>query len=210
VVYVSFGTGGALSVEQTAEIAAGLEGSGHGFLWVVRMPGLDGNPCALGTIPRGEDDPLAWLPDGFLDRTHGRGLAVKAWAPQVRVLAHPATAAFVSHCGWNSTVEAVVAGVPMVAWPLYAEQKMNAAILSDVTGVALRLAAARGDGIVRREEVAAVVREVVEGEKGRALRARARELQEAAARAWSPEGSSRLALEEVAAKWKVNNNRAGA
>lgn len=71
-VYVSFGTGGALSVEQTAEIAAGLEGSGHGFLWVVRMPSLDGNSCALGTIPRDEDDQLAWLADGFLDRTRGR------------------------------------------------------------------------------------------------------------------------------------------
>ncbi|RLM78740.1 hypothetical protein C2845_PM12G07950 [Panicum miliaceum] len=208
VVYVSFGTGGALSVEQTAELAAGLETSGHRFLWVVRMPSLDGSPCALGTVPGANDDPLAWLPEGFLERTRGRGLAVAAWAPQVRVLSHPATAAFLSHCGWNSTLESVAAGVPMLAWPLYAEQKTNAAILTEVTGVAMR-PAARGDGLVAREEIAAAVRELMEGEKRSAARCRARELREAAARAWSPEGSSRRALGEVAGKWKaalVNGN----
>ncbi|KAL6888985.1 hypothetical protein ACP4OV_010011 [Aristida adscensionis] len=203
VVYVSFGTGGALSVEQTAELAAGLEASGHKFLWVVRMPSLDGKPYSLGKALGGDDDPLAWLPEGFLERTSGRGLAVAAWAPQVRVLSHPATAAFVSHCGWNSTLESVVAGVPMLAWPLYAEQRMNAAVLTEVTGVAALRPAARGDGLVAREEIAAAVRELMEGEKGGAIRRRARELQEAAARAWSPEGSSRRALGEVAGKWKV-------
>jgi hydroquinone glucosyltransferase len=203
VVYVSFGTGGALSVEQTVELAAGLEASGHKFLWVVRMPSLDGNPCALGTVPGDKDDPLAWLPEGFLERTRDQGLAVAAWAPQVRVLSHRATAAFVSHCGWNSTLESVAAGVPMVAWPLYAEQKTNAAILTEVTGVALRPAAVRGDGLVPRQEIAAAVRELVKGEKGSAVRLRARELSEAAARAWSPEGSSRRALGEVAGRWKT-------
>jgi hydroquinone glucosyltransferase len=211
VVYVSFGTGGALSVEQTAELAAGLEMSGHRFLWVVRMPSLDGNPCALGTIPGDKDDPLAWLPEGFVQRTSGRGLAVVAWAPQVRVLSHPATASFVSHCGWNSTLESVAAGVPMVAWPLYAEQKTNAAILTEVTGVALR-PAARGHGqygLVTREVIAAAVRELMEGEEGSAVRGRARELREASKRAWSPEGSSRRAMGEVAGKLKaalVNGN----
>jgi hydroquinone glucosyltransferase len=166
------------------------------------MPSLDGNPCALATIPGAEDNPLAWLPEGFLERTRGRGLAVAAWAPQVRVLSHPATAAFVSHCGWNSALESVAAGVPMVAWPLYAEQKTNAAILNEVTGVALR-PAAYGDGLVARKEIAAAVRELMEGEKGSAARSRARELREAAARAWSPEGSSRRALGDVAGRWKA-------
>lgn len=208
VVYVSFGTGGALSMEQTAELAAGLEMSGHRFLWVVRMPSLDGNPFALGTIPAESDDPLAWLPEGFLERTRGRGLSVAAWAPQVRVLSHPATAVFVSHCGWNSTLESLAAGVPMVAWPLYAEQKVNAAILTEVASVALR-PAARCDGLVHREEIAAVVTELIEGEGGSAVRSRARELGQAAARAWSPEGSSRRALAQVVGKWKsalVNRN----
>ncbi|XP_052142172.1 UDP-glycosyltransferase 72B1-like [Oryza glaberrima] len=219
VVFVSFGSAGMLSVEQTRELAAGLEMSGHGFLWVVRMPSHDGESYDFATDHRNDDeedrdggghddDPLAWLPDGFLERTSGRGLAVASWAPQVRVLSHPATAAFVSHCGWNSALESVSAGVPMVAWPLYAEQKVNAVILTEVAGVALRPAAARGgvDGVVTREEVAAAVEELMDpGEKGSAARRRAREMQAAAARARSPGGASHRELDEVAGKWKQTN-----
>ncbi|KAF7006299.1 hypothetical protein CFC21_021349 [Triticum aestivum] len=206
VVYVSFGSGGALSVEQTAELATGLETSGHRFLWVVRMPSHDGNNNALGadgSDDRSQDDPLAWLPEGFAERTRSRGLAVAGWAPQVRVLAHPATAGFMSHCGWNSALESLASGVPMITWPLYAEQKMNAAILTELAGVALRPAVSREDGFVAGEEVAAAVRELMEGEKGRAVRHQARRLQEAAARACTPEGPSRRALEKVAGKWKA-------
>ncbi|KAM3383825.1 hypothetical protein ACQJBY_008466 [Aegilops geniculata] len=200
VVYVAFGSGGALSVEQTAELAAGLEASGQRFLWVVRMPSLDSGHC------RGDgddDDPLTWLPKGFLERTRGRSLAVAAWAPQVRVLSHPATAVFVSHCGWNSTLESVGCGVPMLAWPLYAEQGMNAVILEEKLGVALRVPAAREDDrcLVTRHEIATAVKELVEG--GQKLRRRAEILQKAAAGAWSPEGPSRRALEEVAVKLKA-------
>jgi hydroquinone glucosyltransferase len=95
VVYVSLGSGRAPSLEQTTELAAGIEDSGQRFLWVMRMPAN-----LTTTSPGGnKDDPLAWLPEGFLERTAGRGLAVTAWAPQVRALSHRATAAFVSHCG---------------------------------------------------------------------------------------------------------------
>ncbi|EAY85163.1 hypothetical protein OsI_06519 [Oryza sativa Indica Group] len=202
VVFVSFGSAGVLSVEQTRELAAGLELSGHRFLWVVRMPSLDGDSFALSGGH--DDDPLAWLPDGFLERTRGRGLAVAAWAPQVRVLSHPATAAFVSHCGWNSTLESVAAGVPMIAWPLHSEQRMNAVVLEESVGMALRPRAREedvGGAVVRRGEIAAAVKEVMEGEKGHGVRRRARELQQAAGQVWSPEGSSRRALEVVAGKW---------
>uniref|UniRef100_A0A0E0G460 Glycosyltransferase n=1 Tax=Oryza nivara TaxID=4536 RepID=A0A0E0G460_ORYNI len=214
VVFVSFGSAGMLSVEQTRELAAGLEMSGHRFLWVVRMPSFNGESFAFGKGAgdeddrRVDDDPLAWLPDGFLERTSGRGLAVAAWAPQVRVLSHPATAAFVSHCGWNSTLESVAAGVPMIAWPLHAEQSLNAVVLEESVGVAVRPRSWEEDDVVggavmRRGEIAAAVREVMEGEKGRVVRRRARELKLAAGRVWSPEGSSRRALEEVAGKWKA-------
>ena len=207
VVYVSFGSAGALSVEQTAELAAGLEDSGHRFLWVVRMPSLDGGNSSMFRghgSDKDDEDPLAWLPEGFLERTSGRGLAVASWAPQVRVLSHPATAAFVSHCGWNSTLESVASGVPMVAWPLHSEQRTNTALLSENVGVALRPRAARADGLIAREEIAAAVREVMgEEEKGRAVRRRAGDLQRAAARACAPGGSSRQVLEEVAGKWKA-------
>ncbi|KAE8817495.1 Hydroquinone glucosyltransferase [Hordeum vulgare] len=198
VVYLSFGSGGELSVEQTAELAAGLEGSGQRFLWVVRTPTTEGGRCGAGG-----DDPLAWLPEGFLARMNGRGLAVASWAPQVRVLAHPATAAFVSHCGWNSTLESVGCGVPMLAWPMYAEQRTNAVILEEKLGVALRMPSSLVDDrcLVTRHEIAKAVKELVEG--GEKVRRRVEDLQEAAARAWSPEGPSRRALEEVAVKWKA-------
>ncbi|KAM0911129.1 hypothetical protein ACQ4PT_013717 [Festuca glaucescens] len=202
VVYVSFGSGGALSVEQTAELAAGLAASGHRFLWVVRMPSLDGRSQPFGA-GGDDDDPLAWLPEGFQQRIEGRGLAVAAWAPQVRVLSHRATAGFVSRCGWNSTLEDAVAGVPMVAWPLHTEQSMNALLLEESLGVALRPRAREDGGVVAREEVTAAVKELMEGENGRAVRRRAEELQQAAARALSPEGSLCRALEDVAAKWKA-------
>ncbi|KAF6999775.1 hypothetical protein CFC21_015751 [Triticum aestivum] len=197
VVYVAFGSGGALSVEQTAELAAGLEASGQRFLWVVRMSSLDGRGI------RDDDDPLTWLPEGFLERTRGRGLAVAAWAPQVRVLCHPATAVFVSHCGWNSTLESVGSGVPMLAWPLYAEQRMNAVILEEKLGVALRVPAAREDDrcFVTCYGIATAVKELVEG--GQKLWRRAENLQKAGAHAWSPYGPSRRVLEEVAFKLKA-------
>nr|CAB3449445.1 unnamed protein product [Digitaria exilis] len=206
VVYVSFGSGGSLSVEQMAELAAGIEYSGHRFLWVVRMPSLKGPYGMKMESNDGQNkqqDPLVWLPDGFMERTNARGLVVPSWAPQVRVLSHRATAAFVSHCGWNSAQESMAAGVPMIAWPMYAEQRMNAAILSENVGVALRLRERPDNGLIPREEIAAAVREVMEGEKGRAMRGRARAVQEAAAKAWAPEGSSRRKLEELAGEWKA-------
>jgi hydroquinone glucosyltransferase len=203
VVYVSFGSGGSLSVEQTAELAAGLEASGYRFLWVVRMPSMEYE----GEHGRGKDNPLAWLPEGFLERTRDKGLAVAAWAPQVRVLSHPATAAFVSHCGWNSTLESVSCGVPMVSWPLYAEQRMNAVVLEGSVGTALPVRPSvrdvDGDGeVVSRGEIADAL-------KGRAVRRQAGDMQQAAAHAWAPEGSSRRALEEVAVAWKAWRGRRG-
>ncbi|XP_039786644.1 UDP-glycosyltransferase 72B1-like [Panicum virgatum] len=128
--------------------------------------------AAFRSIQQVPEDPVAWLPEGFLDRTSLRGLVVASWAPQVRVLSHPATAVFVSHCGWNSTLESVASGVPMVAWPLHTEQRTNAAVLSESVGVALRPRAARA------------VRELMEGEKGRAVRRRTGDLRQAADAAW--------------------------
>jgi len=132
VMYVCFGTGGTLSVAQTAELAAGLEASGQRFLWVVRFPSdKDVSASYFGTNNRGDDDdPTSYLPEGFVERTKGAGLAVPLWAPQVEVLNHRAVGGFVTHCGWNSTLEAASAGVPTLAWPLFAEQKMNAVMLS--------------------------------------------------------------------------------
>uniref|UniRef100_A0A0D3ERC1 Glycosyltransferase n=1 Tax=Oryza barthii TaxID=65489 RepID=A0A0D3ERC1_9ORYZ len=206
VLYVCFGTGGTLSVEQTAELAAGLEASGQRFLWVVRFPSdKDVSASYFGTTNHGEaDDPTSYLPEGFLGRTKGTGLAVPLWAPQVEVLNHRAVGGFVSHCGWNSTLEAASAGVPTLAWPLFAEQKMNAVMLSSerVGLAALRVRPDDDRGVVTREEVASAVRELMAGKKGAAARKKARELRAAAAVASAPGGPQQQALEAVVGEWK--------
>ncbi|KAL6842575.1 hypothetical protein ACP4OV_027419 [Aristida adscensionis] len=206
VLYVCFGSGGTLSAEQTAELAAGLEASGQRFLWVVRFPSdRDASASYFGAAADdGDGGPLRYLPPGFVERTKRVGLCVPQWAPQVETLSHRAVGGFLSHCGWNSTLEAAATGVPTLAWPLYAEQRMNAVMLSERAGMALRPRAGgcREDGLVPREEVAAAVRELMVGEKGAAAREKARELREAAEKAWAPDGPSRKAFEVVAGEWK--------
>ncbi|RLN43512.1 UDP-glycosyltransferase 74E2-like [Panicum miliaceum] len=98
VVYVSFGSLVTLGSDQMAEVAEGLYNSGKAFLWVVRA------------------SETSKVPIGFTDKVKARGLIV-TWSPQLDVLAHQAIGCFVTHCGWNSTVEGVAAGVPMVAMP---------------------------------------------------------------------------------------------
>lgn len=203
VLFVVFGSGGTLSMKQTTEIAFGLEASGKRFLWVVRCPS-DKDKSGTFFSLESSDDPLNYLPDGFVERTKERGMVVSSWAPQVKVLSHQATGGFLSHCGWNSTLESVCYGVPMIAWPLYAEQRMNTVMLADGLGIALR-PVAREDGVVERGEVEAVVRELMEGERGKAARHKAKELQAAAINALSPEGSSQLALTKLADQWKDAN-----
>ncbi|KAJ4955057.1 hypothetical protein NE237_011840 [Protea cynaroides] len=196
VLFVSFGSGGALSWEQLNELALGLEFSKQRFLWVVKTP----NTTYLGTQATEEEDPLMFLPDGFLERTKGRGLVVHSWAPQIQVLSHASTGGFLTHCGWNSTLESVVHGVPLIAWPLFAEQKMNAVMMVEDLKVALKPKAEK-NGIVRRLEIAKVVKCLMEGDEGKRARKRMRMLKDSAAKALSEEGSSRKSLSEVAHKW---------
>ncbi|KAG2590166.1 hypothetical protein PVAP13_5NG281500 [Panicum virgatum] len=168
VLYACFGSGGTLSSEQMAELAAGLEASGQRFLWMVRFPSDkdDRGASYLGGSQGHGDSPLSYLPEGFVERTRATGLAVTEWTPQVEVLNHRAVGGFLSHCGWNSTPETVAAGVPTLAWPLHAEQRMNAVMLSEQVGLALRLNGKGKDGVlVPREEVAAAVTELMVGEK---------------------------------------------
>ena len=147
----------------------------------------------------------ASLPDGFLKRTKEVGLVVPTWAPQVSVLQHPSTGAFLSHCGWNSTLESMTHGVPMIAWPLYAEQKMNATMLVEEVGVALKPVGIPGKGVVDREEIERVVRLVLEGEEGNVMRRKARELKVSAVKALEFGGSSHQSLSSVIKEWKIEN-----
>ncbi|KAF8112994.1 hypothetical protein N665_0058s0091 [Sinapis alba] len=199
VLYVSFGSGGTLTCEQLSELAFGLEESGKRFIWVIRSPSGIANSSFFNS--NSQTDPLTFLPPGFLDRTKGKGLVVPSWAPQIQILAHPSTGGFLTHCGWNSSLESIVNGVPLLAWPLYAEQKTNALLLVEDVRVAVR-AKNSEDMIVRKEEVVRVVKRLMEGEEGKAIRNQMKELKEGAVRVLREDGLSTKALIEVSLKWK--------
>ncbi|KAI9110152.1 hypothetical protein K1719_019193 [Acacia pycnantha] len=200
VLFVSFGSGGTLSTAQINELALGLEMSEQRFLWVVRSPN-DGITNANYFNAVSQTDPFGFLPKGFVGRTKGRGLLVPSWAPQAQVLRHGSTGGFLSHCGWNSLLESVVNGVPLVAWPLYAEQRMNAVMVTEDVKVAVRPTASEG-GLVERHEIAKVVKDLMEGEEGKKLRYRMKDLKEAADKALSENGSSTKHIADLATMWK--------
>jgi len=202
VLFVSFGSGTALPMAQVTELALGLEASGHRFLWVLRSPS-----SSFLSIEETELSQL--LPEGFQSRTQDRGLVVASWAPQIPVLAHPSTGGFLSHCGWNSTLESISHGVPMICWPLFAEQRMNRILLANEFKVAIA-AKMESNDFVRREEVERAVRELMEGESGMRVRARVGELKEKAVSALEEGGSSYKAMAAAMSEWTTNEANSAA
>ncbi|KAG9131935.1 hypothetical protein Leryth_023249 [Lithospermum erythrorhizon] len=132
VVFLCFGSMGSFDEKQVKEIAIALERSEQRFLWALRMRPKTGEL----KIPADLANPEEVLPEGFLERTKDIGRVI-GWAPQMTVLSHPAVGGFVSHCGWNSTLESVWSGVLMGTWPLYAEQQLNAFQLVKELGIAM-------------------------------------------------------------------------
>ncbi|KAM0012125.1 putative anthocyanidin 3-O-glucosyltransferase [Helianthus debilis subsp. tardiflorus] len=191
VIFVSFGSGGTLSAEQIAELAWGLELSQQKFVWVLRPPAgntKDGSFFTSGSsVPCG---PLDFLPEGFMNRTGTRGLIVPLWAPQASILNHESVGGFLTHCGLNSIYESILAGVPMIAWPLYAEQRLNATLLTDELQVAVRPAVLPAVEEVGREEIQKMVRSLMEGEEGKIMREKVKLLKESANHALMVNGSS--------------------
>lgn len=199
VVFLCFGSLGLFSADQLKEIAIGLERSGLRFLWVVRSPPPEDKSKIFFATPDPDLDLL--LPDGFLDRTKQRGFVVKSWAPQVAVLKHDSVGGFVTHCGWNSVLEAVCAGVPMVAWPLYAEQRINRVLLVEEMKLALSMNESES-GFVTADEMEKRVSELMESEKGKAVRDRVKVASEGVRAAMSEGGSSRATLAKLVGSWK--------
>jgi hypothetical protein len=186
VVFLCFGSMGTFPKKQLQEMATGLEKSGKRFLWAVRTP-----PSAEHKFgdPLPEPDLDALFPDGFLERTKNRGLVAKSWAPQVDVLRHRAIGAFVTHCGWNSTLEGITAGLPLLCWPLYAEQKMNKVFIVEEMKLGVEM---RGynEERVKADEVETKIRWVLESDGGQALRERVAAAKDSAAEALTDGGSS--------------------
>ncbi|KAF7816374.1 UDP-glycosyltransferase 76F1-like [Senna tora] len=178
VVYVSFGSIASISEADFLEIAWGLANCDHPFLWVVR-PGM----------VRGCDW-LEALPSGFLENLggSGRGHIVK-WAPQQQVLAHHCVGAFLTHNGWNSTMESICEGVPMICMPCFADQNVNARYVSHVWKVGLQL-----EKGVERGEIERSIRKVMEGKE---IRERASILKEEARLCLQRGGSSYSSLQRL-------------
>ncbi|KAI3747766.1 hypothetical protein L6452_10408 [Arctium lappa] len=190
VLFVSFGSGGTLSAEQTTELAWGLELSRQRFLWVIRPPAGSSTDAAFFTSGTGPDEQPEYLPEGFLTRTRNVGLVLPMWAPQMEILNHGSVGGFVSHCGLNSVFESIKGGVPMIAWPLYAEQRLNATIVTEEVMVGVRPAVLPTKKVVGRGEIEKMVRRLMEGEEGKRMRENVKVLGGKAKEALGMKGSS--------------------
>ncbi|KAF6134395.1 hypothetical protein GIB67_005787 [Kingdonia uniflora] len=190
VIYVCLGSLCRLIASQFIEIGLGLEASRCPFVWVIRDD-------------ERYSDLEKWLSEmQFEERTKDRGLIIRGWAPQVLILTHKAVGGFLTHCGWNSTLEGVSAGVPMVTWPMFAEQFINEKMIVQVLGIGVRVGVdvpvIWGDEekvgvVVKKENIEKAVNEVMdESEEGGKRRKKANELGKKARIAMEEGGSSHL------------------
>ncbi|KAI3966276.1 hypothetical protein MKX01_027444 [Papaver californicum] len=165
VLFISFGSQNTISPPKMKELALGLEKSGKCFIWVLKPPRGYENTSEFES---------EWLPEGFVERVTETkiGFLVKNWAPQLEILCHRSTGAFLSHCGWNSVLESLSQGVPIIGWPLFAEQPYNSKMLQEEMGVSVELA--RGDETeLCSEDVKKVIEQVMDGSKGEEMRNKA-------------------------------------
>lgn len=206
VIFVSFGSGGTLTAEQITELAWGLEKSQQRFLWVVRAPTVKETFGTYFTSGSGGGKPSDYLPEGFLNRTVEVGLVVPSWCPQLEILRHEYVGACLSHCGWNTTLECIVNGVPLIAWPLFAEQRLNASLLVEDIGVAVRPNIWSTKELIGRTEIEKMIRTLMEKKDvENPWRVRGMEMKDSVLRALDQGGSSHKALLEVSKQWKATN-----
>ncbi|XP_016507315.1 7-deoxyloganetin glucosyltransferase-like [Nicotiana tabacum] len=178
VVYVNFGSITVMTPNQLIEFAWGLANSQMEFLWIIRPD-----------IVTGEQ---AILPSEFVEQTKERGM-LASWCPQEQVLSHSAIGGFLTHSGWNSTLESIGSGVPMICWPFFAEQQTNCWFKGTQWGIGMEI-----DNNVKRDEVKSLVRELMAGEKGKEMKKKSMEWKKLAEEATQkPEGSSFVAIDKL-------------
>lgn len=180
VLYVAFGSQAEISKEQLNEIKTGLEKSGVNFLWVV---GKNGNE----------------VDNEFERRVKDRGLVVRDWVDQMEILKHESVKGFLSHCGWNSVLESICAKVPILGWPMMAEQPLNVRMVVEEIKVGLRVETCDGTvrGFVKWEGLDKMVKELMKGKMGKVVRKNVEDIGDAAAKA---------VLEESGSSWKALND----
>ncbi|XP_008229741.1 PREDICTED: 7-deoxyloganetin glucosyltransferase-like [Prunus mume] len=177
VVYVNFGSIAVLTPQQLVEFGWGLANSKLPFFWVIR-PDLVVGESAI-------------LPPEFVAETKERGL-IASWCPQEQVLNDPSVGGFLTHGGWNSTIESLCAGVPMLCWPFFADQQTNCYYVCNEWGIGLEI-----NNDVKRDQVEKLVKELMEGEKGKKMKNKVMEWKKLAEEATSPHGSSSTNLDNL-------------
>ncbi|KAK6144014.1 hypothetical protein DH2020_020834 [Rehmannia glutinosa] len=199
VLYVAFGSQYSPSETQTMELAKALEASNVNFLWVLRPPA---SSSITDSFSDNYSENKDFFPTGFEERikTSKKGLLLKKWAPQMEILSHESIGAFLSHCGWNSIIEALSNGVPMLAWSMGAEQPFNAKFLEEEMGVSIWVA--NGVSIeVKHEEIVKKIELIMkDDDEGNVMRRKACEVKQIIQSAIKDEeqckGSSVKALED--------------
>jgi UDP:flavonoid glycosyltransferase YjiC (YdhE family) len=177
IVYVNYGSVTVMTEHHLKEFAWGLANSKHPFLWIVRPDVIIGDS--------------AILPEDFLEETRDRGLLV-SWCPQEQVLSHPSIGVFLTHCRWNSTLESICGGVPVICWPFFAEQQTNCRYTCTTWGIGMEV-----DHDVKRDEIKALVKEVMEGDMGKAMRQKTLEWKLKAVESTDIGGSSYQSFERL-------------
>ncbi|KAI3989709.1 hypothetical protein MKX01_009201 [Papaver californicum] len=183
VVYVNFGSITVMTAQQLVEFAWGLANSNHNFLWVIRPDLVVGES--------------ATLPPEFAEEIKERGV-IASWCPQEDVLHHASIAGFLTHCGWNSILESLSCAVPMICWPFFAEQPTNCRYLCSHWEVGMEI-----DSNVERDGVERLVRELMEGDKGKEMKKRTLEWKQIAAEATLPGGSSYVNIDKIVSELTV-------
>ncbi|KAL6958882.1 Glycosyltransferase [Sarracenia purpurea var. burkii] len=189
VIYVSFGTISVMADEQIKELAVGLEKSEQKFIWVFR-------DADKGDIFTPDDGRITQLPEGYEERVKEFGMVVRDWAPQVEILEHPSTGGFMSHCGWNSCLESITAGVPVAAWPMQGDQPKNAFLLTEILKVGLGVRDwAHREELVTSVSIARAVKRLMASKEGEEIMKRAEELGGAVRQSVKEGGVSRMELD---------------
>ncbi|KAJ1282339.1 hypothetical protein BS78_03G044200 [Paspalum vaginatum] len=194
VLYISFGSIAHLAAKELIQLAGGLEASRRPFVWAIKEA-------------RSDADVQAWLAEGFENRVKDRGLLIRGWAPLVTILSHAAVGGFLTHCGWNATLEAIVHGVPALTWPNFSDQFSSERLLVDVLNIGVRSGVkvpamslpeeAEGVQVTSAEVEKAVAELMDEGPARTARRARAREIAAKAKAAMEEGGSSYADLTDM-------------
>lgn len=175
-----------MSKDQIRELGEGLERSRMRFLWVIKTTVVD---------KEDKEELRELLGETFFEKIKERGLVVKQWVNQEEILAHSAIRGFLTHCGWNSVMEATQRGIPLLAWPLHGDQKVNAEVVEKAgLGVWERSWGWGGERLVKGEEIAVKIQEMMTSGK---LMDSARRVGEQASKAWEIHGSSKKSFKTI-------------